>query len=539
LVDHILCFRMQQDISSNMDIEDPISLSFEEMGFDNVNFLKMSLDDVQVDQLDLQYDVPIPGPVPNFEELASPGHSTASDSLLSVTSEEENTKEGDESSSFEVEVPPTRSTRRRSSRTSARVNKSKPKRVTNKRSRETSVSKPKTKLVFDPRKFTGNAFDFSDAQLKEISSADLAVYTESAKQHHKFSDEENALLKKYRRRIKNREAAQKTRKKKKDQVDTLEFQLAEMQREREELDLTVGRMEKEVQSLRQHVHALENQLRNNGITPVQMNSKRRPRQRQGSTFGAGGFGSGGSTKYQAAGITLFMVLFSFGMFFSASPALRQMPIPDSTGHAVEATVTDQAFAQRQLLTRTVTNDLAQPKQETLRGLLRERPVNRPPPQIPIVVDYNKDNMALAPRPTGQVAKVHRQGIVGDGKVRIIEETAEQSGKTGAKDGALVPFGQDSGGIVRHHSEPSRHQKWDRPNTEYLFCPAAHHVMSKTESVDGMPSQVSLLLPYHALNGTGPKAKRDGKEPPLVEMVCSVVDIFPVWPNQVEGNNLTG
>merc|ERR1711991_583352 len=80
-------------------------------------------------------------------------------------------------------------------------------------------------------------------------------------------------------------------------------------------------------------------------------------------------------------------------------------------------------------------------------------------------------------------------------------------------------------MIRQHDKPSDYSMhWDRPNTDYLYCPAAHHVLSSTK--DGAsPSHVSLVLPSEAFNNSMILKE---KAPPLVEVTCAVVDIWPVY-----------
>ena len=92
--------------------------------------------------------------------------------------------------------------------------------------------------------------------------------------------------------------------------------------------------------------------------------------------------------------------------------------------------------------------------------------------------------------------------------------------------ALVPAENVlSSPFVRQHVKAGFPQ-WDRPNTDYLFCPAAHHVLSTKKDHPDEPSRISLLLPTDVFNGTMEAFRAAGA--PMVEVTCSVLDIFPVF-----------
>jgi hypothetical protein len=236
-----------------------------------------------------------------------------------------------------------------------------------------------------------------------MSPHNLDLYEAEVLAHHELSSEELALLKKYRRQIRNRESAQNSRARKRQHVEVLEEQVAALTAERDALRLRVAQLE-----------------------------GRGPR----------------------LGGVVLMLVFSFGLL-----GMLQYPpraLPGISPASASASSSSSSSASRQLL------------------------------QVPEVA---------SPPPSPPAARM-----------RIVEEEKPPS-------------------LIRQHDKPSDYSlHWDRPNTDYLYCPAAHHVLSSSK--DGAsPAHVSLVLPAEAFNNS---LSFKDKAPPLVEVTCAVVDIWPVY-----------
>jgi len=182
------------------------------------------------------------------------------------------------------------------------------------------------------------------------------------------------------------------------------------------------------------------------------------------------------TRHVAAGATLFLALFSMALFFQ-SPLLR----PDPTASSIV-------------------------QQQQPRHLMNSAPVQ------PVVVESAS-------------TKASKTAAVSS-RIRIVDDDSAA---------ALVPVGETPAApspFIRRHDK-ELYPNWDRPNTDYLYCPSAAHVRSPDKGAHAdEPTRISLLLPTDAFNGTM-DFRASGA--PMVEIMCSVVDVFPAFVGTTTGN----
>ena len=310
------------------------------------------------------------------------------------------------------------------------------KRVTRREEKETpshddddAEEQQNSDIQYDPRTRKGNAFDFSREEVQKITPADLEAYEVQVRAHHTPSAAELAMLKKYRRQIRNRASAQNSRARKRQHTSTLERTVEELTQDR---DMWRARAEKAEARLAQ----LEPKNRNRGL-----------------------------------GLVLAVVL-SVGLCGLLVLPGGSPPVPGA---------------------------LSLSSGSTGRRLLAA-----PLPQVPQLPPSSSSSASSSPStsPRGP-----------DSRVRIVEEEPMS--------------------LSRVHSKPSPHaDHWDRPETDYLYCPTASHVLS---TAAGTPERVSLILPGDAFNSSTMATFRGPDAPDLVEVTCSVVDFWPVYLNR--GNRL--
>ena len=82
--------------------------------------------------------------------------------------------------------------------------------------------------------------------------------------------------------------------------------------------------------------------------------------------------------------------------------------------------------------------------------------------------------------------------------------------------------------VKAAAKAARDAGWSKPNTEYIFCSEASRV-STGQQQPGVPSMINLLVPSHVLNLTMEGHPNAKMTPPLVEVSCSAIDMYPIWP----------
>ncbi len=304
-------------------------------------------------------------------------------------------------------------------------------------------------IRYNPATRKGNAFAFSKQEVARMTPADLDAYEQQVSAHHAMTADEEALLKKYRRQVRNRASAQNSRARKRQHTEQLEDEVSDLKKRNAALDSKLGEADKEVRGLRERVHYLEGIL---DARAIPYNKAR-----------------------VSAGVLALVLVFSFGLFF---------PLNLSSAGQHQDPAMAAAPQSRQLLDQTAV-------------------------AVPVVANPVLQPVAALP------PVVARQEGPPPGRVRIVDH-----------DSALVPAeGVLSSPFVRRH-EKDLFPQWDRPNTDYLFCPTAHHVLSTKKEHSDEPSRISLLLPTDVFNGTMDAFRVSGA--PMVEVTCSVLDIFPVF-----------
>jgi len=336
-------------------------------------------------------------------------------------------------------------------------------RVTGKRGRTEIAPNPEQNLLNDKEK------------LLTMSSKKLEEYVQSLARPLTIDEEKK--LKRQRRLIKNRESAQLSRQKKKQYVEDLERKVQALTAETESLRTQVNQLTNNNLQLEEQVTCLQNFINEQGHeVPVPGQSVQLFNKNTAAT----------------AGICMFVILFSFGLFFSAGTA------PGAV-------------------------DFASPKVYTGRTLAEYPAIEGPKETYPQISAkrFNRDFDEEIEFPQTKRAKVE-----------LVTEL----------DDADWEEEIDSGFTVAVPNNKPSHQIVVRPETEtkpanssFIYCSEAHQL---TGPIIESPPQndgpiINILLPAAVLNGTIPFMNDLISEPEnsLFEVSCQVLNItvFPYFP----------
>ena len=155
----------------------------------------------------------------------------------------------------------------------------------------------------------GNAFIFQRDQLLSMTSNDIERYYEAIKKHRDLNEEEENRYKKHNRLIRNRESAQKSRKKKRMYVDKLENKITQLENQINLLKEQNNSYLNDIHLLKERNNYLENQIKKNDLENSKFDVKK--------------------------GVFLFVFIFSFGFFlnynlFPQKPFIHNLPqVPHS------------------------------------------------------------------------------------------------------------------------------------------------------------------------------------------------------------------
>lgn len=303
--------------------------------------------------------------------------------------------------------------------------------------------------------------------------------------------EEERLLKRQKRLIKNRESAQLSRLRKKMYMEDLERKVCTLTADNEAL-------QKKVQSLSDELIYLRSTMKT-GLAP-NLNAVKKPLLFNQKSSGA-------------AGICLLLVLFSFGLVFNSREA-------SSGGLSLQH--------------RDPVPDVLPPSQRVLKSINVEPEIIVPSRELVNV--FPEAN--YVPAEADRKKRTHDldSSLVSSNYKKNEDEWQTKKIKIEADDDATENKGLVPIRITPAHSENealSTEVKMDaesslarKPPTSYIYCPQpAEIVVSANVSDTHQPSTVSLLLPSGVLNGTifNENNENDG----LVEISCQVLNIH-VW-----------
>jgi len=172
---------------------------------------------------------------------------------------------------------------------------------------DSSTSKKRKRVRKRTKKEDGpaqpTAVSLPREKLLVISSKEMQQYVEELRRTRELTSEEEKDLKRQKRLIKNRESALASRTRKKAHVEELQQQIAEIQNEKKDLADTVSSLSGENDQLKQQVVHLQNIVRKTSFLAELWSRMTKPPSKEGAT------------NYKTATACLFVILFTFGLFF--------------------------------------------------------------------------------------------------------------------------------------------------------------------------------------------------------------------------------
>merc|ERR1712137_260083 len=313
-------------------------------------------------------------------------------------------------------------------------------------------------------------------KLLTISSQKLDEYIQHLSRPLTMDEEKQ--LKKQRRLIKNRESAQLSRQKKKQYVEDLEIKVNRLTAEANNLRAQVNNLSTTNQQLEEQVNYLQTFIKNQGHEV--------PAPPQTHSFN--------KNTAATAGICMFVILFSFGLFFSAGSAPGAIAPIDFTPQRVYTGRTLAEFPEIELQNEV--------PQISAKRCGREFD-DLPEPKRPRVELLDKDD------------------VDSDSGYWIEEEPL---------DFGIPEKPYHSQIVVSQSSSEIKPQE----NNTFIYCSEAHQITTpiQSEETDGAPV-ITILLPAAVLNGTLPYLDDLVSEPEnsLFEVSCQVLNItvFPFYP----------
>jgi len=305
-----------------------------------------------------------------------------------------------------------------------------------------------------------------------MSSQNLDEYIQDVSKTRSLTPEEEKQLKRQRRLIKNRESAQMSRQKKKQETENLKNRVNDLTKENQQLRLQMEQTKTRNHELEQQVAYLREIIKQNQIpTPPGDNIFNK-------------------NSTAVAGLCMFVILFSFGLFF-ASPVNPHTP-PALTDYATTS-------GNRMYTGRTL-------------AALPE-----PPRSSEIAVKRHNNFDDYPPIKRARISELMDEAKWND-------ETPLAIGS---------PEKPRSSQLVL---SPPRVPEAKPGNASYVYCSEAHQLITATSDSEKLDfgSIVTVLLPAGALNGTVPVHLIDNNPAgALFEVSCRILNItaFPYFPSE--------
>jgi len=328
------------------------------------------------------------------------------------------------------------------------------------------------------------------SESRKRNSPDIVIHKPDFSNNSRSpSPDDDRQLKRQKRLIKNRESAQLSRQRKKVYIEDLERKVVILTEEKETLIKRNASLTKENQSLREEVLQLKSNTGQLGNAAKKLATSR---------------------SAKAAGICLMIVLFSFGLFFNTTQ--RGLVPFEPAIEGIPEVVPQRANARGFGRTLNAVNEEDSKKKETEEKRLIEIPEPSAPKNV------IKDNIfAGKKRPIKQESQeLHKKIKIENDSTSIT--THDHTTETKELNQLIS---------LEQHNIQAHQLSRQRPQTSYIYCPEAQHIIpaSRTDE-DGHPGVVALLIPSDILNITAP-----GEPPSLTEVTCQVLEmnVLPIYP----------
>lgn len=322
----------------------------------------------------------------------------------------------------------------------------------------------------------------------------------------KLTDEEERRYKKHNRLIRNRESAQKSRMKKRQYVDKLEAHIKELEKQKAAVEKQLQERDRQVESLKQENAHLRSKL---GLSEKEKDTK--------------------SGKKSAV---LFAVLFSFAFVlfgmssFGLKPLAREelVSLPARTMSHVQPEAHFEHSSKRHLNGALMDNQsVAQVSGPEPAHRHRHSDAHTLRADTPIV--KKKESVASPVKLDDSMTPVVQEKKEERKKISILDNSAKRAHSISSQVSESSIVTTSENGMVRrkHNSAPLARPEYE--DASYIYCSEAKRI-SRGSSKSPV---VGFLIPTNFLNGTNLMFEDGVERPPLVEVTCSVMDIYPVYP----------
>jgi len=323
--------------------------------------------------------------------------------------------------------------------------------------------------------------------------------------------EEEKVMKRQKRLIKNRESAQLSRLRKKIYIEELEKKVNHLTGDNDALTKQVNSLTTDKKRLQEEVLYLQSIIKQNPDLSSALANRKPPFQPK---------------NVKAAGVCLLVILFSMGLLFNSN---QNSNLPFSKASREEI---PEVIPKSTLYTGRV-----------LKSITQEEPISKIeiPSSISTVLAKNRQGdeeeieAAIAPITKSLTMKDKKHPREELDSV-IPEKKATQSITTTRKRMKISEesYSDDDGsnkGLVPLDAIPVKRNVESElvprrnPNASYIYCPEAHHLAPATSTNSG-PEMIALLLPASVLNGSiHGNLNLDSS---LLEVSCQILNLH-MWP----------
>eukprot|EP01091_Cochliopodium_minus_P004144 TRINITY_DN1405_c0_g1_i1.p1 TRINITY_DN1405_c0_g1~~TRINITY_DN1405_c0_g1_i1.p1 ORF type:complete len:509 (+),score=198.16 TRINITY_DN1405_c0_g1_i1:122-1648(+) len=327
----------------------------------------------------------------------------------------------------------------------------------------------------------GSAFDLRRDKLLEVSSQEYEKYYENIKKHRALTEEEESRFKRDNRLIRNRESAQKSRNKKKMHVDKLEKKINDLESTITKLKNQNLNQMNEINSLKDRNLYLENLLKK-----AELNDQ--------------------TPKFDMKnGLFIFLIIFSFGIFFNFSSQKSSMGLQSITNGAPH-----QNFHHSRGLLSVDSHNNNNNDQKI--SSAPARPLSLPPAKSNDSTKNQRTKISVADSSPVLSKNSHYFNR---------KENNNKLVNNNYNDKELVISPHDA--LVKQHSRADLDDLSD--DASYIYCSEAKRVSKG----DTKAPVVGFLIPSDFLNDTNLIPQNKNERPPLVEIICSQIEVIPIYP----------
>jgi regulator of replication initiation timing len=371
-----------------------------------------------------------------------------------------------------------------------------------------------------------SAVQLTREQLLTISSAAFDDFVNRVTSARSLTNAEEKEVKRQRRLIKNRESAQASRHRKKEYVDELEAEIAQLKNQNTQLTNQVGHLFDENKSLREELQQLHTLVKKTGLSgpwDFKQTASEIPQ------------------KIKTAGVCLLIIMFSFGLFLGNGPAAQPFlqngrpfhrePVPNvlpstSIGGAIKVWPVKRELLQVFPEEPTAVSSNSEEKKRAVQSIQHDRESQH---QHKIVINDKQAQQTKS-------MPAHMEDPVSDGSShkRKFGEIQEADNNDEVRTNLMAEFmNESSPSNISNLSENSEVAHFfserlkQQPNTAFFTCSDFHQIVppSPPHYDPESPLFLSLLVPARTLPHQGRiLSSEDTTEDTAIEIHCQIVGI---------------